>query len=71
MKLIVRSGCEDGNCPKISDVTASDADDMVAVQGPTMPSLQGIPDHESVVLIPRSVVLEYAEKFLAEVAHDA
>jgi hypothetical protein len=71
MKLIVRSGCEDGNCPKISDVTDSDADDMVAVQGPTARAVQGIPDHESVVLIPRQVVLEYADRFRAEATHDA
>lgn len=71
MKLIVRSGCEDGNCPKISDVVDGDADDMVAVQGPTAPSGQSIPDHESVVLIPRQVVLEYADRFRAESTSDA
>ena len=71
MKLIVRSGCEDGNCPKISDVIDGDAGDMVAVQGPTALVSQGIPDHESVILIPRQIVLEYADRFRAELAHDA
>jgi len=70
MKLIVRSGCEDGNCPKISDVVDG-VGDMVAVQGSTAQAVQGVPGHESVVLIPRQVVLEYADKFRAEATHDA
>jgi hypothetical protein len=71
MKFIVRSGCEDGNCPKISDVIDGDLGDMVAVQGPVASAVQGVPGHESVVLIPRQVVLEYADRFRAEVTHDA
>jgi hypothetical protein len=71
MELIVRSGCEDGNCPKISDVADGGADDMVAVQGPAAPVRPGVPDHESVVLVPRQIVLEYADKFRAEAARDA
>ena len=72
MKLIVRSGCEDGNCPKISDVIDGDIGDMVAVQGPAARAVQGVPDDESVVLIPRQIVLEYADRFRAEEAtHDA
>ena len=66
MKLIVRSGCEDGNCPKISDVVDGDAEGIVAVQGSTAPGAQDVPDHESVVLIPRQIVLEYADRFRAE-----
>jgi len=71
MNLIVRSGCEDGNCPKISDVVDGCVGDMVAVQGPNAQAVQGVPGHESVVLIPRQVVLEYADRFRAEATHDA
>jgi len=60
MELVPRTrGCEDGNCPKISDVPGDG--DMVAVQGTTALGLEGIPGHESVVLLPRRLVLEYAE----------
>jgi hypothetical protein len=71
MELIVRSGCEDGNCPKISDVVDGGADDMVAIQGPVMAARQGVPGHESVVLVPRQILLEYADRFRAEATHDA
>lgn len=66
MKLIVRSGCEDGNCPKISDVIDSGADDMVAVQGPNSAERQGVPDHEGLVIVPRQLILDYADKIRAE-----
>ena len=71
MKLIVRSSsCEDGNCPKISDVDGDDSG-MVAVQGTTAQAVQGVPGHESVVLIPRQLILDYADSFRAEATHDA
>jgi hypothetical protein len=69
MKIIVSSrDCEDGNCPKISDVDDG-PDDMVAIQGPIAPVRDGVPDHESVVLVPRQMVLEYADRFRAEVTN--
>jgi hypothetical protein len=66
MKLILRSGCEDGNCPKISDVVGDGLDDMVAIQGANAPGMQDIPDRESVVLVPRRIVLEYADSLRKE-----
>ena len=65
-KIVVRSDCEDGNCPKISDMDDV-PDGMVAIQGPVAPVRDGVPDHESVVLVPRQMVLEYADRFRTEV----
>jgi hypothetical protein len=70
MELIPRtSGCEDGNCPGVSDVIDDGLEDMAAVQGSTLTGLAGIPGHESVVLVPRRILLEYADKVRTETPH--
>ena len=70
MELIPRTaGCEDGNCPGVSDVTGDGLEEMAAVQGETLTGRPGIPGHESVVLVPRRILLEYADKVRTEAPH--
>jgi hypothetical protein len=73
MQLIHRAGsCEDGPCPNVFDVTGDGQEDMAAIQGTTMtdPSalarLSRMPAHESLVLVPRQLLLEYADRVRGE-----
>jgi hypothetical protein len=73
MQLIHRAGsCEDGPCPNVFDVTGDDQEDMTGIQGTTLtdPSalaqLSRMPTHESIVLVPRQLLLEYADRVRAE-----
>ena len=60
LKLIHRAGsCENGPCPNLFDVAGEGREDMAAVQGTTVTG-PGAAAHESVVLVPRRLVLEYA-----------
>ncbi len=65
MQLIHRvGGCENGTCPNFFDVV--ERPDLVAVQGTTLvdgealEQLSQMPGGESVVLIPRGLLDEYA-----------
>lgn len=65
MQLIFRAGeCKNGPCPTIYDAD----DGRVAVQGPllvdsqALSQLDGMPAHESVVLIPRELMIEYVRR---------
>jgi hypothetical protein len=60
LKLIHRAGsCENGPCPNLFDVTGDGRENMAAVQGATVAN-PAAAAHESVVLVPRRLVLEYA-----------
>lgn len=66
MRLIHRAGpCENGPCPNVFD---TDDPTLVAVQGAqlvdthALAQLSGMPAHETVVLVPRELLLEYAKK---------
>lgn len=60
LKLIHRAGsCENGPCPNLFDVTGDGREDMTAVQGATMIDA-ATAAHQSVVLVPSRLVLEYA-----------
>lgn len=63
LRLIHRTGsCENGPCPNVFDVTGGGQSDMVAVQGTTMTGA-GTPPHQSAVLVPRQLVVDYAALF--------
>jgi hypothetical protein len=64
MDLIARAGdCEDGNCPRVSDVAGDDAPPgMAAVRGRTY----AVHGDESTVFVPRALLLEYAAEVRAE-----
>lgn len=71
MRLIHRAGpCENGPCPNVFD---TDERDLVAVQGPelvdadALAQLTGMPSHETVVLVPRELLLEYVRAVGSEV----
>jgi hypothetical protein len=72
MRLIHRAGpCENGPCPNVFD---TDDGSLVAVQGAqlvdaaALAQMELMPAHETVVLVPRELLLEYAEKVRAGVA---
>lgn len=72
MRLIHRVGpCRDGPCPNVFD---TDEGSLVAVQGAelvdpdALAQLSRMPDHETVVLVPRELLLEYARKVQAGAA---
>jgi hypothetical protein len=58
-------GCSDGTCPAIYDL---DDPQLVAVQGATLTDRQAlddigeIPAHETVVVLPRSLIESYARE---------
>lgn len=66
MRLIHRAGpCENGPCPNVFD---TDDGTLVAVQGAqlvdadALAQLNQMPSHETVVLVPRELLLEYAKQ---------
>jgi hypothetical protein len=66
MRLINRAGsCDNGPCPNVFD---TDDGTLVAVQGAqlvdadALAQLSQMPAHETVVLVPRELLLEYAKK---------
>lgn len=66
MRLIHRAGsCDNGPCPNVFD---TDDEDLVAIQGAqladaeALAQLSQMPEHETVVLVPRELLLEYARK---------
>lgn len=76
MRLIHRAGgCDDGTCPNVFDTDQKndDQEELVAVQGSTLidadalARLRRMPDHESVVLVPKILLLEYAKAATKEV----
>jgi hypothetical protein len=76
-QLVHRAGsCEDGPCPNVFDVTGDGREDMAAVQGATgtdpsvLAQLSRMPAHESLVLVPRRLLLEYADRVRAEERND-
>jgi hypothetical protein len=63
LRLIHRAGsCENGPCPNVFDVAGDGRSDMIAVQGTTMTG-NDTPAHQSVVLVPRQLILDYADLF--------
>jgi len=63
LRLIHRAGsCENGPCPNVFDVAGDGHVEMIAVQGTTMTET-GTPAHQSAVLVPRQLVLDYADLF--------
>lgn len=69
--LIHRAGsCEEGPCPNVFDYKPEP--EMAAVQGTqltdpdALAQLKDMPEHETVVLVPRTLLLEYARKILQE-----
>jgi hypothetical protein len=61
LRLIHRAGsCENGPCPNLFDVAGDGREDMVAVQGATMTDATTAA-HESAVLVPRRLIIEYAD----------
>jgi hypothetical protein len=56
------SGCDDGTCPAVWETSEPG---MLAVQGSRLTDAEAladlgkVPDHETVVLIPRHVLAEY------------
>jgi hypothetical protein len=63
LRLIHRAGsCENGPCPNVFDVAGDGHVDMIAVQGTTMTDTD-TPTHQSAVLVPRQLVLDYADLF--------
>ncbi|TDD46991.1 hypothetical protein E1263_35445 [Kribbella antibiotica] len=72
MRLIHRAGsCDNGPCPNVFD---TDDGDLVAIQGAelldpnALAQLSQMPAHETVVLVPRALLIEYARKVQTEVA---
>ena len=72
MRLIHRAGpCENGPCPNVFD---TDDESLVAVQGAqladadALAQLSQMPAHETVVLVPRELLMEYARKVQAGAA---
>lgn len=70
MRLIHRAGpCDNGPCPNVFD---TDTADLVAVQGAELADpdaigqLSEMPHHETVVLVPRTLLLEYAQLIASE-----
>ncbi|HZX06042.1 hypothetical protein [Kribbella sp.] len=66
MRLIHRAGpCDNGPCPNVFD---TDDGTLVAVQGAqlvdtdALAQLDQMPAHETVVLVPRELLLEYAKQ---------
>jgi hypothetical protein len=71
MRLIHRAGpCENGPCPNVFD---TDEGDLVAVQGAelvdpdALAQLSQKPAHETLVLVPRELLMEYVRKVQAGV----
>lgn len=65
MRLLAEnSDCRDGNCPKVYDL--EDGENL-AVQGYTMDS-EELPEGESMVRVPRELLIELAKKLLVETA---
>ncbi|MFC9693485.1 hypothetical protein ACFTSF_33355 [Kribbella sp. NPDC056951] len=69
MRLIHRVGsCKDGSCPNVFD---TDVEGLVAIQGAelidaeALGQLSRMPAHETVVLVPRDLLIEYAQKVQA------
>jgi hypothetical protein len=69
MRLTHRAGsCDNGPCPNVFD---TDDQELVAVQGAqlfdkeALTQLSKMPDHETVVLVPRELLMEYARKVQA------
>jgi hypothetical protein len=67
MKLIHRGGgCNDGPCPNVFDLDTEP--ELVAIQGATLTDTEALnqlprkPEHESLVLVPRELILDYARK---------
>lgn len=72
LPLIHRAGsCDNGPCPNVFDYEPKP--EMVAIQGTrltdpkALTQLKDMPDHETVVLVPRTLLLEYARMILPEV----
>jgi hypothetical protein len=77
MELIHRAGtCEDGTCPNVWDVTGDGTEGMAAIRGTTLTDpgalaqLSLMPPHESMLLVPRRLLLEYADRVRAESRDD-
>jgi hypothetical protein len=73
MELIHRAGtCEDGTCPNVWDVTGAETEGMAAIRGTTLTDpaalaqLSPMPAGESMLLVPRQLLLEYADRVRAE-----
>lgn len=69
--LIHRAGsCDYGPCPNVFDYKPDP--ELAAIQGTrltdpeALAQLKDMPDHETVVLIPRKLLLEYARMILQE-----
>ncbi|WP_020392221.1 hypothetical protein [Kribbella catacumbae] len=69
MRLTHRAGtCSNGPCPNVFD---TDDGSLVAIQGAelldaeALAQLSQMPAHETVVLVPRELLLEYARKVQA------
>lgn len=60
MRLLADNGCRDGNCPKVYDL---DDGENLAVQGYTIDH-DGLPEGESMVRVPRELLIQLAEKLL-------
>jgi len=60
----------------VFDVTGDGQDDLAAVQGTTetdpsmLAQVSRMPAHESLVLVPRRLLLEYADRVRAEAGND-
>jgi hypothetical protein len=70
MRLIHRAGpCKDGPCPNVFD---TDTEGMVAIQGAELvdaearAQLSRMPAHETVVLVPRELLMEYVRNVQVE-----
>ena len=70
MRLTHRAGtCDNGPCPNVFDTDSliDDRDMLVAVQGTTLTDsaalaqLSGLPANETVVLVPRQLLVDYAQ----------
>jgi hypothetical protein len=73
LRLIHRVGtCENGPCPNVFDVAGEGREDMVAIQGEqltdhaALAQLSQMPAHEAIVLFPRHLILEYADRIREE-----
>jgi hypothetical protein len=72
-KLIHRAGsCENGPCPNVFDVVGDGLEDMIAIQGAkfidpnALAQLSQMPSHEGLILFPRQLILEYADRIRRE-----
>lgn len=68
-RLIHRTGsCDNGPCPNVFDIEGDGLEDMAGIQGTTLTDpaalaqLSQMPAHESVVMVPRRLLLEYADQ---------